>query len=97
MYNVYMYTYMYKYVCIHTNIYKHVLYMLKIREREEESETLMQLIRRSRVSSLLTDHSDDIPRNTKHQIILLYILFPMLFLGINQPPANDKNDDTEEK
>ena len=71
--------------------------MLKIREREEESETLMQLIRRSRVSSLLTDHSDDIPRNTKHQIILLYILFPMLFLGINQPPANDKNDDTEEK
>ena len=56
----------------------------------------MQLIK-SRVSNLITDYSDDIPRNTKHQIILLYTLFSMLFLCINQPLANDENDDTEEK
>ena len=36
-------------------------------------------------------------QETKYQIILLYTLFSMLFLCINQPLANDESDDSEEK
>ena len=57
----------------------------------------MQLIGRSRVSNLIIGHSDDIPRNTIHQGILLYPFFYMLFLCINQPLSNAENDNTEGK